>query len=39
VLTAHFRSFLSLFVANSSLFAPHSQQNCLEKCIRHHHKS
>jgi hypothetical protein len=39
VLTADFRLFLLLFVANSSLLAPHSQQNYLEKCIRHQRKS
>jgi hypothetical protein len=39
VLTAHFWSFLLLFVVNSALLTPHSQQNYLKKCIRHHHKS
>ncbi|MBC7405026.1 MAG: hypothetical protein H7252_05005 [Cytophaga sp.] len=39
MLTGHFRLFFLLFVDNSSLLAPHSQQNCLEKCIRHHCQS
>jgi hypothetical protein len=38
-LTAHFLSFFLFFVAYSSLLAPHSQQNWLEKCLGHHRKS
>ncbi|MBX9899691.1 MAG: hypothetical protein K2Y28_02810 [Burkholderiaceae bacterium] len=38
-LAAHFRSFSLLFVANSSLLAPHSQRNRLEKCIHHRRRS
>ena len=42
-IVGHFCSPSLALVANSSLFAPHSQRNrleeCLEKCIHHRRKS